>query len=293
MKKKSLMLLAILLLSVGFASVSTTLHMNGNVKIATNDADFDVQFTKATLDGIDVSSTAISEDKKFITFQTKDLSTVGDISKLDFEVTNNSEMYDAEVSIECTANGANESYYEMKKEVATPIEGKNIGTGKVEVKLVTAAESFSENFICSLKAKAKERTEKAKGKYIPKYFAFGNPTTASTQDYTTLKYTGVSKKARIFGGLDAVGEQKSVCTLATGSLECFKDGVSNAAEEQAHLREVFGDSCSSDGSNVTCNADIFTCEVNSNGYVYCYDDTGSCSSDGSDVTCYSVFGPSN
>ena len=66
-KNKKLLLAALLLLGVGFAAVSTTLYINGNVGIATNEADFDVRFTSATLDQTDISSTAISEDGKTIT----------------------------------------------------------------------------------------------------------------------------------------------------------------------------------------------------------------------------------
>ena len=83
-KNKKWLLAAILLLGIGFAAVSTTLYINGNVGITANEADFDVKFTKATLDGTDVSSSAISADGKTITYGTNDLSMVGDKSTLDF-----------------------------------------------------------------------------------------------------------------------------------------------------------------------------------------------------------------
>ena len=160
-KNKKLLLAALLLLGVGFAAVSTTLYINGNVGIATNEADFDVRFTSATLDQTDISSTAISEDGKTITYGTNELSMVGDKSTLDFEITNNSELYDAEVSIECTASGEKSDYYTITKDVASTIVAKTTEAGKVEVELTTATtEDITESFTCTLTAQATERTTK-------------------------------------------------------------------------------------------------------------------------------------
>ena len=64
MKKKSAIMIAIILMSIGFASISTTLIINGNAKVSENNEDFSVIFTKATLDGQDVYKNVIREDKK-------------------------------------------------------------------------------------------------------------------------------------------------------------------------------------------------------------------------------------
>ena len=160
-KNKKLLLAALLLLGVGFAAVSTTLYINGNVGIATNEADFDVRFTSATLDQTDISSTAISEDGKTIIYGTNELSMVGDKSTLDFEITNNSELYDAEVSIACTASGEKSDYYTITKDVASTIVAKTTEAGKVEVELTTATvDDITESFPCTLTAQATERTTK-------------------------------------------------------------------------------------------------------------------------------------
>ena len=186
-KNKKLLLAALLLLGVGFAAVSTTLYINGNVGIATNEADFDVRFTSATLDQTDISSTAISEDGKTITYGTNELSMVGDKSTLDFEITNNSELYDAEVSIECTASGEKSDYYTITKDVASTIVAKTTEAGKVEVELTTATvDDITESFTCTLTAQATERTTKGEITPVGPFYAFGNPTTESTADYTTL-----------------------------------------------------------------------------------------------------------
>ena len=51
MKKKGSIVVAILLLAVGFAAISTTFIINGTAKVSENNEDFSVIFTKATLDG--------------------------------------------------------------------------------------------------------------------------------------------------------------------------------------------------------------------------------------------------
>lgn len=167
-KNKKWLLAAILLLGIGFAAVSTTLYISGNVGITANEADFDVKFTSAKLDGTDISTSAISSDGKTITYGTNDLSMVGDKSTLDFEVTNNSELYDAEVSIECSATGTKRDYYNITKEVASTIVAKTKEAGKVDVELIKATtEDITEEFTCTLTAQATERT--TKGEAAPSF----------------------------------------------------------------------------------------------------------------------------
>lgn len=75
MKRSSKFLFVIvLLLGVGFAIISTSLYVSGNVGITSNDSDFDIKFTKSILDGVDVSNSTISSDGKLINFSTNDLS---------------------------------------------------------------------------------------------------------------------------------------------------------------------------------------------------------------------------
>lgn len=63
MKKKIAMMITILMLAIGFAIVSTTLVINGNINVGNN--NFEVIFTDAILDGINIYDTsALSEDKK-------------------------------------------------------------------------------------------------------------------------------------------------------------------------------------------------------------------------------------
>ena len=265
-KNKKLMLAAILLLGIGFAAVSTTLYINGNVGITANEADFDVKFTKATLDGTDISTTAISEDGKTITYGTNDLSMVGDKSTLDFEITNNSELYDAEVSIECSATGTKADYYTITKNVASTIVAKTKEAGKVDVELIKATtEDITEEFTCTLTAQATERTTKGEAVsvgFVPTYFSFGTPTTESTTDFATL-----GKK--VFAGLASDGTTGGVC-INDGGLFCMKanDYENSAAALKAHFRESI---CTANEYGVNCFSSTFGCDAYSDGGVRCSD----------------------
>ena len=73
MKKKASIVVFILLLTIGFAAISTTLVINGNAVVGENAEDFEVIFTKATLDGEDVYTRVVDDTKKVITFETNEL----------------------------------------------------------------------------------------------------------------------------------------------------------------------------------------------------------------------------
>ena len=164
MKKKASIVVAILLLAVGFAAVSTTLIINGSAKIGENTDDFSVIFTKATLDGTDVYANVISQDKKTITFETSDLKTLNQTSVLNYEVTNNSANYDAEVQVNCKVKDETQAKYtSIKNELegnATIIKAKETLNGILTVTLnKTATEEVKEEYVCELTFNAVERND--------------------------------------------------------------------------------------------------------------------------------------
>ena len=100
MKKRASLLLGILLLVVGFASIATNLILNGTLNIGFNSTDFDhdVVFVKTETDGV----ASISEDGKSITYTAKSLTTVNEETSLTFWIKNKSTQYDADAVIECS-----------------------------------------------------------------------------------------------------------------------------------------------------------------------------------------------
>ena len=164
MKRKSAIIIAILIMAIGFAAVSTTLIINGSAKIGENTDDFSVIFTEASLDGKDVYNEVIDDTKKIINFNTKDLKNVGDTSVLAYEVTNNSSNYDAEVTVNCKVKeNTAAKYTSIKNELegnTTVIKAKETLNGTLTVTLnKTATEEVREEYVCELTFNAVERTE--------------------------------------------------------------------------------------------------------------------------------------
>ncbi len=265
MKKKSMLIVAIILMSIGFAAVSTTLIINGNAKVSENQDDFSVIFTAAALDGKDVYTTAVDETKKTITFTTSELKTLNQTSILTYEVTNNSSNYDANVTVTCVSKeGTTAKYTSIKNKLendATVVKAKETLNGTLTVTLdKVATESVTEEYTCKLEFNAVERD--TLGSSEPTYYyAFGTPTTASTTDYTTL-----GKNVFVRLGTDA---SKAVCINENG-LFCIKpDDYDNSV---LALKNHFGESaCSDYGSNFYCDSGAFNCIADSSGGVSCDD----------------------
>ena len=168
MKRKSMLIVAIILMSIGFAAISTTLIINGNAKISENNEDFSVIFTAASIDGNDIYSTAVDETKKTITFTTSELKTLGQTSILTYEVTNNSSQYDAEVNVTCVPKeGTTAKYTSIKNKLdndAIVVKSKSSVNGTLTVILnKIATERVTEEYTCKLEFNAVERTEIAVG----------------------------------------------------------------------------------------------------------------------------------
>ncbi len=164
MKRKSMLIVAILLMSIGFAAISTTLIINGSANVSENNEDFSVIFTAASIDGNDVYSTAIDDTKKIITFTTSELKTLNQTSILTYEVTNNSSQYDAEVSVTCVPKtGTTAKYTSIKNKLdndATVVKAKSTVNGTLTITLnKTTTEEVSEEYTCKLEFNAVERTK--------------------------------------------------------------------------------------------------------------------------------------
>ena len=164
MRKRSAIIIAIILMSIGFAAVSTTLVINGNANISENQEDFSVIFTAASLDGKDVYSKVVDDTKKIINFETNELKTLNQTSILSYEVTNNSSNYDAEVKVTCVPkNGTTAKYTSIKNKLdndATVVKAKETLNGTLTITLnKLPMEEVSEEYTCKLEFNAVERTE--------------------------------------------------------------------------------------------------------------------------------------
>ena len=259
MKKKASIVIAILLLAVGFAAISTTLIIKGSTKVSENTDDFSVTFSAASLDGTDVYASVIDNTKKVITFETSELKTLNQTSVLNYEVTNNSANYDAEVTVNCKVkDGTTAKYTSITNELegnATKVLAKNSVNGTLTVTLnKTATEEVREEYVCELTFNAVERD--TLGSSGPTYYyAFGTPTTASATDYTTL-----GKKVFVRLGTD---DSKALC-INDNELFCIKPN--DYDNSVLALKNHFGESsCNAEKYGFSCSSDAFYCYANSTG----------------------------
>ena len=242
MKKKSMLIVAILLMSIGFAAISTTLIINGNANVSENNEDFSVIFTAASIDGKDVYSTAVDETKKIITFETSELKTLNQKSILTYEVTNNSSNYDANVTVTCVPKtGTTAKYTSIKNKLendATVVKAKSSVNGTLTVTLdKVATESVTEEYTCKLEFNAVERDTLGENIPTPVSFESDSWTTIqkAVQTGNTSKYNVGDTKEVDLGSLGKHMvriSNMSACTTETSETACgfvveFADIITN------------------------------------------------------------------
>ena len=268
MKRKKSVLLVVLLMAVGFAAVSTTLYINGQTKINANQDDFNVYYSDAKVNGVQDKS--VIADDTHITFTTT-LETLGEKYVLDYDVTNGSKNYDAEVTMECSEGN---EYLSVTNEfdTTTNLEALKTRSGKLTLELKKSYAGDTDmdvTITCTIDANAIERdslgeeesTPVGPTAFIPKYYAYDMPTTASSTDYTTLGKT-------VFAGLDENGFV-GVCMNDVG-LFCIKNNDYNNSVEL--MKERFGEeNCSDDGYSLNCDSASFGCFADTDGNVGCGD----------------------
>jgi len=230
MKKKSAIIIAIILMSIGFAAISTTLILNGSAKVSENNEDFSVIFTAASIDGKDVYSTVVDDTKKIITFETGELKTLNQTSILTYEVTNNSSQYDAEVKVTCVPKeGSTAKYTSIKNKLendATKVLAKSSVNGTLTITLnKTATEEVSEEYTCKLEFNAVERN--TLGENIPDPVSFTSDSwktiQKAVQTGNTSKYkVGDTKEVDLgsFGTHTVRISNMSACTTETSETAC-------------------------------------------------------------------------
>ena len=241
MKKKSMLIVAILLMSIGFAAISTTLVINGNAKVSENGDDFSVIFTAASLDGKDVYSTVVDDTKKIITFETAELKTPNQTSILTYEVTNNSSNYDAEVKVTCIPKtGTTAKYTSIKNKLendATIVKAKETLNGTLTVSLdKTSTESVTEEYTCKLEFNAVERDTIGK-ENIPEPSSF---TTDSWKTIQKAVQTGNTSKYNVGNTKEVDLGSLGTHTVRIANMSTCKN-VDNASETACGFVVEFAD----------------------------------------------------
>jgi len=246
-----MLIVAVILMSIGFAAISTTLIINGNAKVSENNEDFSVIFTAASIDGNDVYSTAVDDTKKTITFTTSELKTLNQTSILTYEVTNNSSNYDANVNVTCVPKeGTTTKYTSIKNKLdndATVVKAKETLNGTLTVTLnKTSTEAVSEEYTCTLTFNAVERD--TLGETQPKSFA--------TDSWDTIQRTVKTGNTDKYN----VGDTKKV-TIASHTNDCSSSSGEGASyvcnssvepEKELTVRIANKSECTTETSETAC-----------------------------------------
>lgn len=176
MSKKTLVILSILFMVIGFASIATNLIINGNTKVGYDENNFksNVVFTKAeTLTGTAV----INGNEKNIDFESIKLEDINQTTILDFDVANKSREYDSSVTITCGLKeefASFNEYLDINMSLPSPFDllAGETKSGRLTVTLKKAYDKSlqtSAELKCTLTATPIERDSKGNEYVKPLY----------------------------------------------------------------------------------------------------------------------------
>ncbi len=163
MKTKKLgIIIALLILTVAFASVTTTLVLTGTLTIGSDRSTFDadVVFTDSiTVIGGEYS---LSNGNKTLEFKTGHLNMLESETTLSFEIRNNSRQYDASAVVECSPVDPVYGDYvtvDVNPASSFTLEALEGQSGTIKVKLIRSITGDASEipFQCTVTAEAMER----------------------------------------------------------------------------------------------------------------------------------------
>lgn len=128
MKNKYIFLMCLVFMVVGYASVSTTLSLSNNTDIANILSEFDVYFSDVKING----EQNLVPVKDTVTLEFQPDFSEGDF-ELEYDVTNGSRNYDAEVDVVCTSDN-NYIEFENNFDSKTILEASETKSGKLTVR---------------------------------------------------------------------------------------------------------------------------------------------------------------
>lgn len=156
----------IVLMSIGFAAVTTSLIASSSASLASNSTDFQVYFSYANSE--QGGTATISRDGKSIIYNSKKLTEVGETTSLMFVVTNESSLYDADVNVTYNINNVVDgvdysSYFTITRSTFRKhevISAQSHTEGIITIRLdKNVSNDVSLAFTINLDVSAKERTE--------------------------------------------------------------------------------------------------------------------------------------
>ena len=158
---KFLIPLVLMFMLVGFATISTTLSINGDMELLSDLEDFSVYYSRALVNGVE--DTSIIKSSTELDFGAA-LKTVGVDYVIEYDLTNASSAFDAQVSINCSAST---EYFSINNEFDsdTPIGARQTRTGTMTLRKIqtVSGDEQSNTISCDIVATPVERSEEGVG----------------------------------------------------------------------------------------------------------------------------------
>ena len=159
--KKKYYLVALLLMLVGFATVSTTLYLSGSTNIISSKDDFKVYYSDAKVNG--VQDLSIVESETALRFSTE-LDTLGETYVIEYDVTNSSKNYDADLAMVCTGGDEYLSVVNNFDDVTNLAATETrVGTLTLTLAKTYTGADYDVDINCTITANAVERTSLGTG----------------------------------------------------------------------------------------------------------------------------------
>lgn len=182
--RKNMTLVLVVLLVIGFASVSTSLMINGLIGVGSNEGDFNIIFTSAKLNNRKRNDFIEPTEKKTLTFETDKLTILDEEAILDYEVANTSRIYDGEVVINCTVPD-NDYVVVDYQPMSMIVEAGKTGIGRITARLKKVSVVDDKITIkCTLSASAIEK-DSLGDEYVPPFSKSG---TLMAIDWNSSEY---------------------------------------------------------------------------------------------------------
>ena len=249
-KTKYFIILVLLFICIGFASLSVTLSINGKANVISDLDDFKVYFSDVIVNG-EQDLSLVKSDKELV-FNAL-MKNVGDEYKIEYQVTNGSSVFDAALNVTCT-QGDQLLSITNQFDTSTNLNAKSSRQGTLTLKKALTNVNEIDDYYpisCKITASAVDRTSSDNGNIVGPLnaykYAVGTEIELSGVKFNVISVDGDSlsllsqKYFRTTGDFDLIGDEISLVVFSSDSYWDYLPGakeidVSNSSYISAYFR---------------------------------------------------------
>ena len=186
---KKEILFTLLFLTIGIATVTTNIIINGSTPINRNSDDYLVYFSDVLVDG--TQDLSLVENKQKLVFA-GEFTSIGDKKTISYDVTNASKNYDAKVTINCS-NSTKYLTITNNFDTTNILSARSTKTGTLTIELKNAvSEEIAQEVTCTISANAVERTTQSTESVpeeLERIFIIGDEITILNEKFNVIRQT--------------------------------------------------------------------------------------------------------